>query len=78
MADLVSIIVPTYNREYCVGKTIDSALAQTHRNLEIMVADDGSTDNTRDLIEQTARADNQQQRHQSAEDDHAVAGEYSD
>jgi glycosyltransferase involved in cell wall biosynthesis len=53
MADLVSIVVPTYNRAYCVGKTIDSALAQTHRNLEILVADDGSSDNTRDLIQQS-------------------------
>ena len=55
MSDMVSIIVPTFNRAYCVGKTINSALAQTHRNLEVIVADDGSTDNTREFIQQTYR-----------------------
>jgi len=50
---LVSVIIPTFNRAYCVGKAIDSARAQTHRNTEILVLDDGSTDGTRDLIEQS-------------------------
>ena len=52
MSDLVSIIVPTYNRAYCVAKTIDSALAQTHHNLEVLVVDDGSTDDTATLLRQ--------------------------
>lgn len=47
---LVSIIVPTYNRAYCLPRTLDSALAQTHTNLEILVIDDGSTDDTRALL----------------------------
>jgi glycosyltransferase involved in cell wall biosynthesis len=50
---LVSVIIPTFNRAYCVGQAIDSVRAQTHRNTEILVLDDGSTDGTRDLIEQT-------------------------
>ena len=47
---LVSVIVPTYNRGYCVNTSIESALAQTYRDLEVIVIDDGSTDNTREVI----------------------------
>jgi GT2 family glycosyltransferase len=50
---LVSAIIPTFNRAHCVGKAIDSALGQSHQNTEILVVDDGSTDGTRDLIEQS-------------------------
>ena len=49
---LVSVITPTYNRAYCLPRTLDSALAQTHADLEILVVDDGSTDDTRALIAQ--------------------------
>lgn len=48
--NLVSVIVPTFNRAYCLARTLDSALKQTHSNLEIIVIDDGSTDQTQDLI----------------------------
>lgn len=44
---LVSVVVPTYNREFIVGATLDSILAQTYQSLEIIVVDDGSTDGTR-------------------------------
>jgi GT2 family glycosyltransferase len=47
---LVSVIIPTYNRAYCVGRAIDSALGQTHADIEVVVVDDGSTDDTRDMI----------------------------
>ena len=50
---LVSVIIPTFNRAYCVGKAIDSVCTQTHQNTEILVLDDGSTDGTRELIEQS-------------------------
>lgn len=43
---LVSVVIPTYNRAYIVGRAIESALAQTHRRVEVIVADDGSTDDT--------------------------------
>ena len=48
--ELVSVIIPTYNRAYCVGRAIDSALAQTYAPLEVIVVDDGSTDDTADFI----------------------------
>jgi glycosyltransferase involved in cell wall biosynthesis len=48
---LVSIIIPTYNMGQWIGETLDSILAQPGNNYEVIVIDDGSTDNTRELIE---------------------------
>jgi len=48
---LVSIIVPAYNSGEFISKVIDSALNQTYRNAEIVVVDDGSTDNTREILD---------------------------
>jgi glycosyltransferase involved in cell wall biosynthesis len=47
MIPLVSIIIPTYNRSVTVRRAIDSVLAQTFMDLEVVVVDDGSTDDTR-------------------------------
>ncbi len=50
-APLVSVIIPTYNRAETVRRSIDSALAQSYRPLEVIVVDDGSTDSTREVLE---------------------------
>ncbi|MEK7390205.1 MAG: glycosyltransferase family 2 protein [Elusimicrobiota bacterium] len=47
---LVSIIVPTYNRAYCLSTAIDSALAQSYGHIEILIVDDASTDGTEELV----------------------------
>lgn len=49
---LVSIIVPTYNRAYCIGRTIDSVLSQSYDNYEIVIVDDGSSDSTDKYLEE--------------------------
>jgi len=46
MKDLVSIIIPTYNRSHFVTEAIDSVLCQTYPSVELIVVNDGSTDDT--------------------------------
>jgi len=46
----VSIIIPTYQHADFVGEAIDSALAQTYTDYEIILVDDGSTDGTREIV----------------------------
>lgn len=49
---LVSIVIPCYNQAEWVAEAIESALNQTHPNKEVIVVDDGSTDNSRNVIKQ--------------------------
>ena len=50
----VSVIIPTYNRAYCVGQTLRTVLEQSFDDYELIVVDDGSTDATRAVLEQFA------------------------
>lgn len=47
----VSVIIPTYNRADCLPRSIDSILSQDYKEYEIIVVDDGSTDNTRQILQ---------------------------
>lgn len=49
--NLVSVIIPCYNRERFIGATIDSVLGQTWSNVELIVVDDGCTDGSRKVLE---------------------------
>jgi glycosyltransferase involved in cell wall biosynthesis/chromosome segregation ATPase len=48
---LVSVIIPAYNGEKYIAQAVESVLNQTYSNYEILVVDDGSTDNTRGVLE---------------------------
>ena len=48
----VSVVIPTYNNASLVGRAIGSVLAQSYRNLEILVVNDGSTDHTLEILSQ--------------------------
>lgn len=50
MNDLISVVIPTYNRKDKLPACIESVLAQTYTNIEVIVVDDASTDGTQHLF----------------------------
>lgn len=56
--DLISVVVPVYNVEKYVGQCIESIINQTYKNLEIILVDDGSTDNSGKICDEYAKKDN--------------------
>lgn len=46
----IAVVIPTYNRAYCIDKAVRAALEQTYHNLQVLVVDDGSADNTGECL----------------------------
>ncbi|MFW0713404.1 glycosyltransferase family 2 protein [Aliarcobacter butzleri] len=58
MKDLVSIITPSYKSERFISQTIESVLSQTYQDLEMIIVDDVSPDNSNKIIEEYCKKDN--------------------
>ena len=54
----ITVIVPTYNVEKYIGKCLKSLLNQTYKNFEIWAVDDGSPDNSKEIIQKYQKVDN--------------------
>lgn len=54
----ISIIIPVYNTEAYLKKCLESIITQTYRNIEIIIINDGSTDNSREICEHYSKLDN--------------------
>lgn len=55
--NLISVVIPAHNVERFIGEALDSALRQTHSELEVIVVDDGSVDRTPQIVAEAARRD---------------------
>ena len=57
ISDLITVVIPIYNREIYLRESIESVINQTHRNLEILLIDDGSTSNVLNICKYYERMD---------------------
>lgn len=57
MREVVSIVVPAFNRAFSIGAALDSLLTQTYENWEALVVDDGSNDRTGEIVKQYSQRD---------------------
>ena len=55
--DLVSVIMPTYNASKYIADSVESVLSQTYSNLELLITDDCSSDETRTILTEFAMRD---------------------
>ena len=58
MSPKISIIIPSYNEEKNISRCLDSILSQTFSDFEVLCVDDGSNDNTFDIIKEYSKKDN--------------------
>lgn len=54
---MISVVIPLYNKEHSIRATIDSVLGQTCKDFEVVVVDDGSTDDSASVVKECARFD---------------------
>lgn len=57
MKCLISVVVPVYNVEKYIDRCLNSIINQTYRKLEIIIVNDGSTDNSRKIIDKFSKMD---------------------
>jgi len=58
MSEKISVLMPVYNREKFIERSVDSILNQTYRNIELIIYDDGSSDGSTEMIMQLCETDN--------------------
>jgi GalNAc5-diNAcBac-PP-undecaprenol beta-1,3-glucosyltransferase len=71
-----SVIIPTYNRAHFIIETVDSVLAQNYSSFEVVIIDDGSTDNTGEVIENKYGADTRIRYFQKKNEERGAARNY--
>lgn len=70
---IVSIIIPTYNLEKYIEKTVKSIIAQTYKSIEIIVIDDSSSDNTLSILNRLSKLDDRIKLHINIEESQGPA-----
>ena len=56
--DLITVVVPTYNDAQYLQSAVDDILCQTYKNFELIIVNDGSTDNTSEILKEYSEKDN--------------------
>lgn len=75
-SELISVIVPVYNVEPYLKRCIESILNQTHKNIDVILVDDGSSDDSGSICDEYAAKDNRVQVYHKMNEGPAVARNY--